>query len=75
MKAILACNFTKMNNCNTNDPKFGGGPTSAFSPYKIHTESNIPESLNKRKDAFRRLKTLFGIKEPVSTKTTSTSQK
>lgn len=89
MKAIFAYNFNKtpkMNrptiarNANANAPTFGG-PNSAFSPYKIHDEDNLPDIRAKRKNAFRTLKVMFGLTEPVgvyddvSSDPTSTSQK
>ncbi len=90
MKAIFAYNFNrpKMKNTKTNvitpddKPKFGG-PNSAFSPYKIHCEVDLPDIINQRKDAFRRLKVMFGVSESAgsvgienySTEATSTSQK
>jgi hypothetical protein len=85
MKAIFAYNFNKpppkMNKPtiakNENTPVFGG-PSSAFSPYKVHDEVNLPNIRTKRKDAFRTLKALFGVSEPVgvtSSDPTSASQK
>ena len=77
MKSIFAYNFNqpKMQNPVTETPTFGG-PNSAFSPYKVHTETAVPPT---RKDAFRRLKRLFGLTEPVgvdnSYKLTSASNK
>ncbi len=88
MKAIFAYNFNRprMKNIKTNSiavtdnpPQFGG-PTSAFTPYKVHDEVSLPGILSKRKDAFRKLKIMFGISEQVgienySTEATGTSQK
>ncbi len=87
MKAIFAYNFNKppkMNKPtiakNENAPTFGG-PSSAFSPYKIHDEDNLPDIRANRKNAFRTLKVMFGLAEPVgvyddvSSDPTSTSQK
>jgi hypothetical protein len=86
MKAIFTYNFNrsimktpKNNTVTDNKPQFGG-PNSAFSPYKVHNEVNLPDVINQRKDAFRRLKTMFGMSKPVgienySTETTGTSQK
>lgn len=89
MKAVLAYNFNKkpkMNKPmiakNANTPTFGG-PSSAFSPYKIHDEFNLPDIRTKRKDAFRTLKAMFGLSDPVgissvddiSSDPASTSQK
>jgi hypothetical protein len=78
MKAVFAYNFNrprmktpKTNAVADNKPQFGG-PTSAFSPYKVHDEVNLPEVINQRKDAFRRLKAMFGMSEPVGTENYST---
>ena len=76
MKAIFAYNFrsktmdTKME---VEKPKFGG-PTSAFSPYKVSdTSHQFPEIRHRRKSAFRKLKIMFGISEPVGIDTAGTS--
>ena len=88
MKAVFAYNFNKnpkMNKPmiakNENAPTFGG-PSSAFSPYKIHDEFNLPNIRTKRKDAFRTLKAMFGLSDQVgislddvSSDPASTSQK
>lgn len=87
MKAIFAYNFSRPRMKNSNpkiettesNPKFGG-PNSAFTPYKIHNEVALPEIRHNRKDAFRKLKVMFGISEQVgientSTNSTSASQK
>ena len=88
MKAIFAYNFNKSSkmkqpkvskNSNADTPTFGG-PSSAFSPYKVHDEDNLPDIRAKRKDAFRALKAMFGLTEPVgigdiSSDPTGTSQK
>lgn len=81
MKSLFAYNFnnTKMEKPEvTNKPTFGG-PNSAFSSYKVHDEAAIPEIRYERKNAFRRLKLLFGMSEPVgissSNKSICTSQK
>ena len=57
MKAIFAYNYTKRR------PVFGG-PTSAFTPYKIKPELDLPpivDTQNKRKEAFRKIKAMFGL--------------
>jgi hypothetical protein len=66
MKAIFAYNFhqPKMQNPGIEKHTFGG-PNSAFTPYKVHAEVSLPEIRSRRKDAFRKLKNLFGISEPV----------
>lgn len=86
MKALFAYNFSRprMKNAYANtktdsNPTFGG-PNSAFSPYRVQDEVSLPDVMNKRKDAFRRLKVMFGMSEPVgiekcSTESASRSQK
>lgn len=87
MKALFAYNFNKPRMKNDNNkiettesnPKFGG-PNSAFTPYRIHNEVALPEVRYERKDAFRKLKVMFGISEKVciendSADMSSTSQK
>ena len=87
MKALFAYNFSRprMKNSSpkietTDNNHMFGGPNSAFTPYKIHNEVDLPEIRHNRKDAFRKLKIMFGISEKVcvendSSDTTSTSQK
>lgn len=87
MKAVFAYNFnrprmktTKTNAIAVTDKPQFGGPTSAFTPYKVHDEVGLPNIMNQRKDAFRRLKVMFGMSEPVgvenySTDAAGTSQK
>lgn len=84
MKALFAYNFnqstmkTAINTTSANKPTLGG-PNSAFSPYRVHAEVGIPEIIHTRKDAFRRLKRLFGLTEQVgvdnSNNPTGASQK
>jgi hypothetical protein len=85
MKAIFAYNFRSKTmdvKPTAEKPKFGG-PTSAFSPYKVSdTSHQFPEIRHRRKSAFRKLKIMFGISEPVcvdsadtSSDSTDTSQK
>lgn len=77
MKSIFAYNFNRQK---ADRPVFGG-PNSAFTPCKIHDSSGHGISIvrNNRKDAFRTLKTMFGMTESVgidnSTDATGTSQK
>ncbi len=87
MKALFAYNFSRPRMKNSSpkiettesNPKFGG-PNSAFTPYRVQDEVSLPDVMNKRKDAFRRLKVMFGMSESVgiencSTNSTGTSQK
>jgi hypothetical protein len=85
MKAIFAYNFRskKMDiNPEVEKPKFGG-PNSAFTPYKVCEKPQFPEIRHRRKSAFRKLKLMFGMTEPVgigidtnkSSDLTSASQK
>jgi hypothetical protein len=85
MKAIFAYNFRSKTidmKPSIEKPTFGG-PNSAFSPYKISdTSHHVPEIRHRRKSAFRKLKIMFGMSEPVgvdaagtSSDFTSTSQK
>ena len=75
MKAIFAYNFRSKTmdvKPEVEKPTFGG-PTSAFSPYKVSDTSQFPEIRHRRKSAFRKLKVLFGISEPVFVDATGTS--
>ncbi len=67
MKALFVYNFnqsTMKTAINVNQPTLGG-QNSAFSPYRVHAEVGTPEIIHARKDAFRRLKRLFGLTEQV----------
>ena len=85
MKAILAFNFNRstMKNKSSIAVDAGskpvlGGPNSAFTPYKVNNnidEVAVNEFRNKRKNAFRQLKIMFGMSEPVGIESTSASQK
>ena len=85
MKAIFAYNFNRSTMKNTssisvasNSKPVLGGPNSAFTPYKVHNnndEVSFNEFRHKRKDAFRQLKLMFGMSEPVGTESTGASQK
>ena len=81
MKSIFAYSFnnTKMEKREVVKKPTFGGPNSAFSSYKVHDDAGIPEIRYERKNAFRRLKLLFGMSEPVgigsSNKSICTSQK
>jgi hypothetical protein len=77
MKAVFAYNFRSKTmdvKPAAEKPKFGG-PTSAFSPCKVSDECQFPEIRHRRKSAFRKLKIMFGISEPVGVDSTDTSQK
>lgn len=75
MKAVFAYNFRSKTmdvKPTAEKPKFGG-PTSAFSPYKVSDISQFPEIRHRRKSAFRKLKIMFGISEPIFVDTAGTS--
>ncbi len=62
MRAVFAYNYNQRPRMDNNEPKIEvGGPTSAFSRYKV---SELPEIQHKRKDAFRKIKIMFGLAEP-----------
>jgi hypothetical protein len=66
MKAVFAYNYNVHPSSKSN-PDIGG-PKSAFRPYSVNqpnppeaTSPIICESKSRRKDAFRKIKTMFGL--------------
>ena len=51
--------------------ELGNGPTSAFTKYKVKPDTEavavLPAIKNMRKDAFRKIKLMFGLSESRST--------